>query len=66
MGPTPILEMARGYGLRPRYGSWWLPIVFDRARNDSKSRDDASSQNSIRKSRARSRREMPKNMASTF
>ena len=22
MGPTPILEMARAYGLHPDYGSW--------------------------------------------
>ena len=22
MGPTPILELARAYGLRPDYGSW--------------------------------------------
>ena len=32
MGPTPVLEMARAYGLRPRlwpdYGSWRV-LIFE-------------------------------------
>ena len=33
MGPTPILEMARAYGLRPRLWLLELPEIFPRFGN---------------------------------